>query len=323
MPGKTKAKSVQNLFKPLVRNNFLESMLSGPFPFVSVIIPVYNDSQRLRGCLQALSRQTYPEKLFEVIVVDNASSMSPANIVCEFSFAKLCFEEKSGSYAARNKGIIQSRGHILAFADSDCLPDPDWLEKGVKSLLVHPRGGAVGGAIKFFFNEPDRPNLIELYDSLISLNQRRCVEVSNFAVTANLFTYKNTIETIGPFCETLKSGGDREWGNRLVDAGYPLIYGDDVVVRHPARSDFRNICGKHLRVVGGGMALRKYFPSRYRGFLKSQIKDFLLLGQTRLVLKDGLLTIQQKIGLLFLIRLVGFLRIFERFRILVFGRLGQ
>jgi len=54
-------------------------------PFVSVIIPVYNDSIRLRTCLQALEEQTYPKSAYEVIVVDNGSDESIEPIFAEFS----------------------------------------------------------------------------------------------------------------------------------------------------------------------------------------------------------------------------------------------
>ena len=59
-----------------------------PTPFVSVIIPVYNDSIRLRTCLQALEEQTYPKNAYEVIVLIYGSDESIEPIVAEFSQAK-------------------------------------------------------------------------------------------------------------------------------------------------------------------------------------------------------------------------------------------
>jgi len=59
-----------------------------PAPFVSVIIPVYNDPIRLKTCLQALEEQTYPQNAYEIIVVDNGSDESIEPIVAEFSQAK-------------------------------------------------------------------------------------------------------------------------------------------------------------------------------------------------------------------------------------------
>lgn len=57
-------------------------------PFVSVIIPVYNDPIRLKICLQVLEKQTYPENAYEVIAVDNGSDESIEPIVAGFNQAK-------------------------------------------------------------------------------------------------------------------------------------------------------------------------------------------------------------------------------------------
>jgi len=97
-------------------------------PFISAIIPVYNDSIRLRTCLQALEEQTYPKGAYEVIVVDNGSDESIEPIVAEFNQAKASYEPHPQSYAARNKGLSLARGGVIAFTDSDCIPAPDWIE---------------------------------------------------------------------------------------------------------------------------------------------------------------------------------------------------
>ena len=108
--------------------------------FVSVIIPVYNDSARVKICLEALEKQTYPQNLYEVIVVDNASDEYPAikDVVCQFSQAIAAYESRPGSYAARNKGISLAKGDIIAFTDADCIPAKNWIEKGVANLLSVP-----------------------------------------------------------------------------------------------------------------------------------------------------------------------------------------
>jgi len=97
-------------------------------PFVSVIIPVYNDPIRLRTCLQALEEQTYPKSMYAVIVVDNGSDESIEPIVAEFSQMKTSYEPHPRSYAARNKSLSPARGEVIAFTDSDCIPAPDWIE---------------------------------------------------------------------------------------------------------------------------------------------------------------------------------------------------
>src|SRR4051794_296822 len=90
-------------------------------PFVSIIIPVYNDGERLRTCLTALSKQTYPAERFEVLVIDNGSKVSPGPIVADFPFAKLSIETRPGSYCARNNGLALAKGEMFAFTDADCV----------------------------------------------------------------------------------------------------------------------------------------------------------------------------------------------------------
>ena len=73
-------------------------------PFVSVIIPVYNDSKRLQICLNALDNQTYPKDKYEVTAIDNGSDEEVSPLVSVYRQAKAIYEAKPGSYAARNKG---------------------------------------------------------------------------------------------------------------------------------------------------------------------------------------------------------------------------
>ncbi|MFT4283155.1 MAG: glycosyltransferase family A protein, partial [Candidatus Woesearchaeota archaeon] len=99
---------------------------------VSVIIPVHNDSYRLKKCLTALKYQDY--RNYEVLLIDNNSKENIKKICKEYSFVKYFKEEKKGSYSARNKGISNSNGEIIAFTDSDCIPNKDWLSEGVKAF---------------------------------------------------------------------------------------------------------------------------------------------------------------------------------------------
>lgn len=66
-------------------------------PFVSVIIPVLNDSERLQTCLKALENQTYPKSMYEVIVVDNGSDENIEGLVSQYIQAKLSNESRPGS----------------------------------------------------------------------------------------------------------------------------------------------------------------------------------------------------------------------------------
>lgn len=220
-------------------------------PFVSVIIPVYNDSERLKTCLRALEMQTYPPEQYEVIVVDNQSDEGLDLIVAAFPHAISIVETQRSSYAARNAGILRTQGQIVAFTDSDCIPAEDWLEAGVKHLMSTSNCGLIGGKIELFFQTSGRPTAVELYDSLMHLQQHLFVNAMRFSATANLFTFKTVFDRVGLFDSRLKSGGDKEWGQRVFSAGYRLVYADDVCITHPARATFRQLRGKERRLAGG------------------------------------------------------------------------
>jgi glycosyltransferase involved in cell wall biosynthesis len=224
--------------------------------FVSVIIPVYNDYKRLKLCLAALERQSYPRERFEIVVVDNGSEEKFCLESKKNSKVIFCNEEEPGSYNARNRGIFISRGEILAFTDSDCLPDKDWISNGVMELRTSYNIGLVGGAIDFLFKDPERPSVWELYDSITYLQQQKSIEVFKFAATANMFTTKKVFERVGLFDSKLKSGGDREWGERVTHAGHELKFASYAIVNHPARSTFQELIKRDIRIFGGSHQLR-------------------------------------------------------------------
>ena len=220
--------------------------------FVSVIIPVYNDSRRLKLCLEALAKQTYPRDMYEIVVVDNASEEDIESIVSQFNQARYTYESQPGSYTARNQGISVAAGEILAFTDSDCIPAADWIEKGVKHLISTPNCGLVAGKISLFFQDPQRPTAVELYEKIVlNFFQDRKIADHQFGMTANIFTCRTVVESVGNFDSALKSGGDRNWGQRVFAAGYQQVYADDARVDHPARRSYADLRKRIARLVGG------------------------------------------------------------------------
>ena len=119
-------------------------------PFVSVVIPVLNDLEGLSKCLNALEKQTYPRQNYEIIIVDNVSEKDISAITSLFDNVTLIRENYPTSSAARNKGISIARGEVLAFTDADCIPDREWIENGVKSILSIQNYGLVGGNVEIF-----------------------------------------------------------------------------------------------------------------------------------------------------------------------------
>jgi GT2 family glycosyltransferase len=194
-------------------------------PLVSVVIPVRDDPAGVQAVTAALDRQTLPREQFEVIVaVDGGSAPAvPAGM-------RIDAGPPRNSYAARNRAARAARGAVLAFTDADCLPAPDWLERGLAAI---EGADMVAGAVRL--NVDGRLTPWALIDIESNLDQEAAVR-RNVAVTANLFMRRETFDAIGGFDETLPSGSDHDAVSRAASAGAVLRYADRAEVRHPARA---------------------------------------------------------------------------------------
>lgn len=219
-------------------------------PFVTVLIPTYKDTDALMLCLTALSRQDYPAQAFEVIVINNnPDAQIPPRADCPQ--LKILNEAQPGSYAARNTGLLHARGEILAFTDADCIPQPNWISKGVEVLVKHPQAFRVAGRVELY-KVPGTSWAVWKYESTTSFNQKYNVS-KGLSVTANLFVKKEAFSITGTFNDSLMSGGDMEWNKRASQKKLPIIFAPEAIVRHPARATMTELLHKYRRVSGGGL----------------------------------------------------------------------
>lgn len=221
---------------------------------VTVVIPTYNDGQRVALCVDALRKQSYQGR-FEVIVVDNGSTRDAARFPDGDPIARVVSEPEAGSYSARNTGIRLAKGRIIAFTDSDCVPGPNWLSAAVE-MIDSGNADLVAGRVEIFFKNPARPTSVELYEHRFSFRQHESVP-QGWAITANLVVRASVLEAVGPFNAKTFSGGDAEFTRRAVNAGFELKYGHEASVAHPARRTLAEISQMRRRHVGGFYRLSK------------------------------------------------------------------
>lgn len=220
---------------------------------ISVVIPVYKDFDRLLICLEAVENQLLDKGLFEVIIINN----DPDNFLSLDDFPNYSFtlrvdqEIKPGSYAARNKGVNIANNEIIGFTDSDCVPETNWLISAYKIFQsdLSIEIGILTGPVPLFFKDFKKLNSAEIYEKYTGFNFAAYTK-SGTCGAGNWFSYKERIIEFNGFDENLKSNGDTELSSRI-SKRYSVIYNPDVIVKHPARDNVRDIVFKYRRLLGG------------------------------------------------------------------------
>jgi hypothetical protein len=228
-----------------------------------VIVPVLDAASELPGLTEALSRQSLSAREVEILYVDNGSRDGSAAWIKRHlppHGRLLASPTARNAYAARNIGVGQARGSVLAFTDADCRPDADWLERGVEATRFFHR---VAGRI--VVKRSAKPTIVEDLDATRFLRQEQYVDEA-FAATANLFVRRSVFDTVGVFDDRLVSGGDQEFGARAQEAGLPIAYAPGAVVWHVARRRLVDLMSKAHRVgVGFGQAMHHHSFDRLAG----------------------------------------------------------
>jgi hypothetical protein len=128
---------------------------------VSVVIPLYNKAPHVGRALRSVSAQTFQD--FEVIVVDDGSTDGGAREVEAHPDARLRLvtQPNAGPGAARNRGVAEARGDLLAFLDADDEWLPAFLEEGVRAL--DSCGPGVASATFGYFVHPPGESKEEMW----------------------------------------------------------------------------------------------------------------------------------------------------------------
>lgn len=218
---------------------------------LSVIIPVFNAERTIESLIDALLNQKKTSIDYDLIIVDNGSTDLTKDLIQQLinhyyndKIKYFYYSEKSGSYSARNYGVNQTNADILAFTDSDCIPDALWIssiEKNIQSQTV------LSGHIEI--EVIDKKNYWELFDKYAHLDNCSNAKSQKVA-TANMAILRQDFLSVGYFDEIF-SGGDHEWSIRAANAGYDIDYNNRVIVKHPSRKSFKEILKKSVRLAYG------------------------------------------------------------------------
>jgi glycosyltransferase involved in cell wall biosynthesis len=213
-------------------------------PTISVIVPHYNDLEQLRVCYARLLCQTWPSVDFEIVVADNNSICGLDAVREALPRAIVVPAPVQGAGPARNAGVAASSGRVLAFIDSDCVPEPEWLHEGVAALAHFD---FVGGQVVTFARDTLRPTPVEAYEIVFNFDFQRYIEKVGFTGTGNMFVSRELAERVGEFRTGVAE--DMDWSFRACALGLKLGYAPRAIVGHPARRNWVELERRWCRLV--------------------------------------------------------------------------
>jgi glycosyltransferase involved in cell wall biosynthesis len=201
-------------------------------PSVSVIVCSYNGAKTLAACLESLGKLNYPD--YEVILVDDGSTDDTRYIAAQFPHVHYIHQTNHGLSYARNAGAAAARGEVIAYTDSDCMADVDWLYYLIGTLTSGDYAGVGGPNItppaQNWINAcvaaaPGGPSHVLLTDT-----------VAEHIPGCNMAFYKWAFDNIGGFDpEYRKAGDDVDFCWRLQQAGGVIGFSPTAMVWHHRR----------------------------------------------------------------------------------------
>jgi GT2 family glycosyltransferase len=208
---------------------------------ISIIVPIRNAIRTLPFCLAALERLDPAPR--ELVLVDNGSSDGSLELIQQFAQrhapVRVIKEGKRGASAARNAGIQEASGEVIAFTDADCAPEKDWLDE-----LHRPfADGGVGGVAGRVLGRTSSAAL-ELFSTLYTFQtpdetrrHSRWSPWSGGYPTANLAVRRRLLQDLHGFDESVMLyGEDYDLCARIYERGRAILYTPAAKVLHYHRT---------------------------------------------------------------------------------------
>lgn len=174
---------------------------------ISIIIPIHNAGKTLRRCLNSVLNQTYQN--YEVIVVDNNSTDETKDIIKKFrgrsEKIRYFFELHTGRSSARNAGIKEAEGEIIAMTDADCLVPENWINELTKPI-IYENESAVTGSEKNLIKNYWAKNIQKTNSDFVKRNINgkyiSHIDTKNFAIKSSIMKelmFDSTLKALEDF----------------------------------------------------------------------------------------------------------------------------
>jgi glycosyltransferase involved in cell wall biosynthesis len=186
---------------------------------LSIVIPAYNEEEYISYCLDSLNRYISDDsRLLEIIVVDNASTDKTAEVAGRFPGVKIINEPRKGASCARQRGLDEAQGDLVAFLDADTGINEDWLDRIYEQFNESEELVGLSGPA-YFFDLPSWHNTaMRTYYNLIAKPTHK---TTGYMVLGSNFVARiGVLKSIGGFDTSISFyGDDANIGRRLSKAG--------------------------------------------------------------------------------------------------------
>jgi glycosyltransferase involved in cell wall biosynthesis len=215
-------------------------------PRVSVIVPYHDAERHLARCIESLVSQSLPRHCYEIFLVDNNSRDESAAIAARYEGVYRLSEPKPGAYAARNRAVRDAAGEIVAFTDSDCEAQPDWLEN-MLAAMGEPRVRIVLGRMCYASDTGVLPMGAAFEAEKARYVTGQPIRERHYGYTSNMAVRRDLLDSIGPFIERNR-GSDVILVHRTLKAHGPeaVRYSSSATVRHLEIARLRDYYRKQL-----------------------------------------------------------------------------
>jgi glycosyltransferase involved in cell wall biosynthesis len=234
------------------------AVLAGRNIMISVVIPSYNSLSTIVACLNSLLDQSY-EGDFEVIVVDSSVDGTDLKIKEGFPRVKMIhIKKRTDPGSARNIGVGQAKGEIVAFIDSDCVASHDWLEEIARA---HKSSFNIVGGVVMSGNKASdlvgRAGYISEFREFISGQPKR--EVMHVP-TCNISYKKKILNNFGPFRGEYYPQEDLVYNYNVWKKGERILFNPSVRVYHIHRSQMKGFLYHQHRIGKTSSRVLKVVP---------------------------------------------------------------
>jgi glycosyltransferase involved in cell wall biosynthesis len=227
---------------------------------ISVIVPAYQRENHIGASLSSIVAQDY--RPLEIIVVDDGSTDGTAAVAQSYPHVTYVFQANQGPPCARNTGLTNCNGALIAFLDADDLWPPDKLEKQFDYLTRHPEVACVLGRMKNFLDEDiELPNWV---------GQEAMSDDSDALSLGAGLIRREVFDRVGGFDSSCWYGDDLDWFIRLREAGLKMAVMDEILLLRRIHSS--NISRNQQALAKQYLRIIKAHIDRKRNMQSSQIR---------------------------------------------------